>query len=126
MKQLIYIIFMALILQACYNNQSPEVIIPQEEPPISKEVLSEILVDMHLAESAIKQMQSQRQDIEGISEEYHSRILKKHGVTREELDKSLEYYNYRTEELKIIYEEVITKLSLMESELKTSPQDSIP
>jgi hypothetical protein len=126
MKRSIYIIFIILIFQACYHDRSPEVIIPPEEPPISIEEMSEILVDMHLAQSAIKEMQSQKKDIQGISEEYHARILKKHGVTKEELDKSLEYYNYRTEELKVIYEEVITKLSLMESELKTRTQDSIP
>jgi hypothetical protein len=99
--------------------------IPQEEPPISMELMSEILVDMHVAQATIKQMQSQKKDIEGVSEEYHSFILKKHGVTKEEFDKSLEYYNYRTDDLKLIYEEVITRLSLMEIELKARPQDSI-
>jgi hypothetical protein len=126
MKRLIHIILLTLLLQACYNEQSQEVTIPQEEPPISVELMSEILVDMHLAQSAIKQLQSQKKDIQGFSEEYHSLILKKHGVTKEDLDKSLEYYNYRTDDLKLIYEEVITKLSLMESELKSKPQDSIP
>ncbi len=60
-----------------------------------------------------------------MTEGYHARIFKDYGVTKEDFDKSIEYYNYRTEELKIIYEEVITKLSLMDSELKSQRKDTI-
>ena len=125
MKRLLFL-FVLLLLQACYHDRSPEVEIPKEDPPVSPEMMSDILVDMHLAQSTIKEMQAQGKNIDGISEEYHALILKKYGVSREDFDKSLEYYNYRTDDLKAIYEEVITKLSLMESELKSVQQDTVP
>jgi hypothetical protein len=125
MKKYLYF-FVFLILQACYNDRSQEVEIPKEDPPVSMEMMSDILVDMHLSQSAIKELQAKRANIDGISEEYHALILKKYGVSREDFDKSLEYYNYRTDDLKAIYEEVITKLSLMESELRSVQQDTVP
>jgi len=125
MKKILSIIFISFFLLGCYNNKSPEVVIPSDDPPIDMEMMSDILVEMHIVQSTIKQLQVKRKDIEGITEEHHARIFKDYGITKEDFDKSIEYYNYRTEELKIIYEEVITKLSLMDSELKSQRKDTI-
>ena len=125
MKKYFSIIFISLLLTGCYSNQSTEVDIPEEDPPIGFDTMSDILVDMHLAQSSIKQMQVKRKDIEGKAELYHSLIFKKHGVSKEDFELSMEYYNYRSEELKLLYEEVITKLSLMDSEIKSLQKDTV-
>ena len=125
MKKYLSIIFISLILSGCYNNQSTEVDIPEEDPPIGFDTMSDILVDMHLAQSSIKQMQVKRVDIEGKAELYHSLIFKKYDVSKEDFELSMEYYNYRSEELKLLYEEVITKLSLMDIEMKSLRKDTV-
>jgi len=125
MKKYFSIIFISLLLTGCYNNQSTEVDIPEEDPPIGFDTMSDILVDMHLAQSSIKQMQVKRKDIEGRAELYHSLIFKKYGVSKEDFELSMEYYNYRSDELKLLYEEVITKLSLMDSEIKSLQKDTL-
>ena len=125
MKYNILALFISIFLIGCYSNHSPEVVIPNEDPPIGMEKMSDILVDIHLAQSSIKELQIKRINIDGTAEEYHYLIFQKHGVSKEDFDKSVEYYNYRVEDLNLIYEEVITKLSLMDSELKSIQADTI-
>lgn len=125
MNRILSIIFISILLAGCYSNSSKEVDIPKDDPPIDMETMSNILVDFHLAQSSLKELQVKRTVIEGKTEEVHALIFKKYEVSKEEFDLSIEYYNYRSEELKKIYEDVITKLSLMDSELKSQLKDSI-
>ncbi len=57
MKKILSIIFISFFLFGCYNNQSPEVVIPSDDPPIDMEMMSDILVEMHIVQSTIKQLQ---------------------------------------------------------------------
>ena len=83
MKRILSIFFITVLLSGCYNNRSHDVVIPDDDPPIDMETMSDILVDIHLAQSTLKELQVKRTDIEGKTEEYHSLIFKKYGVSKE-------------------------------------------
>jgi hypothetical protein len=107
------------LITGCYCKRSDEVTIPEEKTSISPEKMSEILTDFHLLQSAMKQKQSKKEDFMFENRYYHYLIFKKHNVTQEEFENSLEYYKYRIDELNNIYEDVIINLSVLESEIKS-------
>ncbi len=117
MKKLFFIFFSILLLSSCYNihdesqNIKPDDLIDQD-----KIVL--VLVDVELAESALRQKQNFGHEITNEKEAYYASIFKKHEVSREQFNRSMKYYETDLDAMDEIYEDVITQLSLLESEVQ--------
>lgn len=102
-------------MSSCYNthndndNSKPDNLIEQDK-------LVLILTDVEIAESALRQNQNVGHEIGETKEAYYNAIFKKHEVSKEQFDSSMVYYRKNFEVMDEIYEEVITQLSLMQSE----------
>jgi hypothetical protein len=93
---------------------------------IPKENLVPILVEVHLAD-ALLQMPLVRQNYPGRdSISNYQDILKKHGYTKELFDKTIEFYKNDPDELNDLYEEVVSKLTQMQSEIRQFSREATP
>lgn len=88
---------------------------------IEKEQFIEILADIHLGEA----MRSSRHRIDKKnlrSSEMYESVLRKHGVSKETLEKTIRYYSRHPKVYDEIYQKVLNRLKLDEEELNPEPQ----
>lgn len=117
MKKPGYLFILILLLSSCYNIHDGKKI-PKPDDLIDRDKLVLVITDMEIAESTIREKLNLGQEIDGLQEEYYYAIFEKHDITKEQLDNSMAYYKQDLDELNDIYEEVITRLSVMESEVQ--------
>jgi hypothetical protein len=79
---------------------------------VEKEVLVEMLVDIHLAEGISNDRKFHRR-FEADSVDMLGPILKKYGVTREKFDTTMYTYSRYPELMDEVYNEVLIKLNVM-------------
>ena len=81
------------------------------ESSISETQLVDVLVDVHLVETAYRMSEIKRDSsLEYSAKGMYQIIYEKHGINRDELLESLEYYTYYPEKLKGIYKQVEEKI----------------
>jgi len=126
MKKIIGIIFLLLFLASCYQS-TPDTDFDMAKV-ISADSMVSLLTDIHIADGIISTRKDKTIPIGHLSGEYFEVILKKHGIDRETFEESTRYYAYHTEEFSMIYEKVITNLSLKESAIPapTVPENPAP
>lgn len=117
MKKYIILLFTALMLGSCYNKQE-ETRIPKPDDLIPQEKLVLLLADFEIIESAIRDKQNLGHQIDDINEAFYASTFKKYEVSRDQFDRSMLYYKQDLEQMDKIYEDVITRLSVIESEIQ--------
>lgn len=98
-------------LFSCNNEKTPAHVLPSEQ-------VVEIMVDLHLAETAAN---LKLVGVDSISPSYgqlYEGIFAKHGTTKSAFDSTLFHYSVRPEEMNVIYDQVLERLS--ELDAKTS------
>lgn len=116
-RNILYLFAAILLLTSCYSAPEQETA-PPPENLIDRDELVLILADVEIAESALRQKQNVGHEIKNIKETYYHSIFSKYNVSREQFDSSMIYYKQDPEVMDKIYEDVITKLSVMESEIQ--------
>lgn len=71
---------------------------------LSQDKMVDILLDVHMVEAAIKTIDPNIKRIE--KQEYYNRVFVNHGTTKEQFDKSIDWYSRKPDLLAIIYDEV--------------------
>lgn len=94
---LFFVGIVALLLQGCKPQVPSEYIQPDD--------MEDILYDYHIAQSMANMKAN---DVDRIA--YQDAVLKKHGVSRDEFDKSLRYYMRNTTRMHDIYENLSQRL----------------
>lgn len=92
---------------------------------INKELFTDVLVDIHLTDGAmIARGYRVNKDSTKIKH-YYEYVLIKHDITAVQLDNTIKYYSTKTDEYNKIYDEVMNKLAIKETEIgkkKGSPE----
>ena len=117
MKNFLFIISSIIFLSACYATHEEK----RSDPPddlIGTEKMVMILADVEITESALRQKQNYGHEISELKEEYYHAIFTKYEVSREQFDRSLAWYKEDLITIDKIYEDVITRLSVLESEVQ--------
>ena len=109
---LIYIWF--LISSGC-NPKSFE-----PDKIISKDSIIEIIVDMHMGDAVLQEPVIQSKQFVVNKPEYYKEILLKHSVSKEDFEKSLDYYAQDQEEYEKIYDVVIEKITTLQGNFLNS------
>ncbi len=107
----VLILLMALLIYSC---SAPKVIIPKDI--LSKENMVAILTDIHLAESAVTLKFTNKDTSMYQAAEYTDFICKNHKTTKEQFNKSYDFYISHPELLNKIYDDVLTELSKKQGE----------
>ena len=79
---------------------------------LSQDDMVAVLLDVHIAEAAMKVVDTSAKRIE--KQEYYNTVFEKHRTTKEQFDKSLDWYARHPKLLAKIYDEV-----KIEAEAKT-------
>ena len=109
MKYVSIIIVLFLVFSACNTNrQEKQNKIP--ENIISSEQMNKILVDVHLAEAALKYKRAKGKKFKLYSNQYFEHVFKKHNISKKQFDESLEYYYQHEKQLDKIYVNVLNEL----------------
>ena len=93
------------IFVGCHGDKTPDNI-------ISEKVMIEILADMHTADAFFNITNGYECDtITGEIRYTYNQIFKKHGVTKEKFDGSMDYYSKNPKKFREMYEKVVLKLN---------------
>ncbi len=109
-----YALFLVLFLSACQSQEVDQEIPPA---PLSQEKAVPLLVEIHIAEAAVKSNKLKKDSLLNYSlEELYTFVFEKHGMNQESFDELMDYYHQYPEVYETVYEEVTQKL---ETQLKT-------
>ncbi len=114
---LLFMITAWLFMPSCYDVYE-EAEVEKPENLINIDSMVVILADVEVTESALRQKQNMGHEITDLEEQYYQSVFRKHQVTRGQFDSSLAYYKQDMAVMNKIYEDVITRLSLMESKIQ--------
>jgi hypothetical protein len=98
-----------MVLAGCGKGSLPDGV-------ISEAGLVNVLVDIHLAESAAAHSRVGADSSRVILGNLFATVFSKHGISRQQLDASLAYYKKDPPVLDRIYEKVIEELTALEVE----------
>lgn len=104
-------LLLLLLLFSCEINDEK-----RPEGILSPDEMVELMVDVHLVEGARSGVTIMGDSL-GI-ELYYRTVLIKHGLDSTSYQNNFDYYSARPDELDLIFEEVVRRLSVLESELR--------
>ena len=120
MKQtlIVFIVLFSLIFQSgCTEKVRKKQLPPDDHIP--REEMVDIIVDMHLYDAIIwKEQKTKTRKIQYEKFFLYESILEKYQISREQFESSMDYYQSDLEVMDEIYADVITKLSIMKSEME--------
>jgi len=118
-KYTILLIIMAVAFSSCseVDNQDDknQVKIDKPTPFIERDEIVDLIVDLELAEAAIKRMATYGENTAKTSEYYYDYMFEKWGITFDEYNDIIDYYSQDPIEMEKIYADVISKLSEMQT-----------
>lgn len=86
---------------------------------LNEDQMVAVMVDMHLVETAQNLKVIEPDSTNREYNQLFESIFVSHGVTKAKYDSSLYYYSTRTDEMNVIYDKVLEKLSELESQVKS-------
>lgn len=110
--QLILVMVVAMLASCWQENPQgtkPDGLVPKQE-------LMDLMVDLYLAESANNMRMLEKDTTLPKYAEFFKAVLEKHNVTAQDYENSLKYYAENPDEINAIYDEVLQRLTKMESE----------
>ncbi|MBN2682590.1 MAG: DUF4296 domain-containing protein [Bacteroidales bacterium] len=103
----------ALFLSACKGNSEEK-----KGEVIDEEKFIDILVDVHIADAILSININYNNAELFVPENFYFQVLNNHGISREDFDRSIEYYADDPAVLQKIYEKVSEKIGIKESQIK--------
>lgn len=82
----------------------------KHDPPLNKEKMIDLLVDIHLADATLNRAVSRGKINKTEVDGYYKEILDEHGISRASFDSVYNYYSKDFDEFEKLYGEVILKL----------------
>ena len=122
-KSLIILLITTTLLVSCNKNDSPE----DSKKLVPPALLVPILADLYLADGLLgfPPVRSDFSEKDSIST--YIDILTRHGISKERMDNTMRYYFLKNpKKLEKIYDQVLARLSEMESELNAELPPVIP
>lgn len=117
MKKILFLIFATLLLTSCYTSHE-KTLLAKPDDLIIRDSLINLLAEIELIESAIRDKQNLGHEIDDLNEAFYATVFKKYNVSKEQFNRSMDYYKQDLNEMNDIYEDVITRLSVIESEVQ--------
>ncbi len=99
----ILLIFTLFCLSDCKKSEDKD-IVPEDK-------FIDVLVDIHIADAVMSDKGLYDGSLKDVKKSYYHYVLKKHNLSRQSFDKSLEYYSQHGEVYVKMYDKVIDKIS---------------
>ena len=120
-KNLIFLFFSLLLITACMKKENIT-----GKQYIPKEVLVEVLTEIHLVDGITEDRKYYRKYNFNDSIDLMTPIFEKYNVTREQFDSTIAEYTRYPELLDKVYDEVIMKLNQMLDENDEQNENPVP
>ncbi len=114
MKNIILILSVLVTLNSCYNVNESVTQVPDNL--ISKEKLTQILTDIQVVEAGFI-VSENRNGVRDLKPQYYTAVLESHNITLVDLRQNVNYYQSSPKVMEEIYEDVLAKLSKMQSDV---------
>lgn len=99
------LIVSATVLFSCNKNKLPEGVLDEK-------TMVELLTDMHTADAYFKMTTGSEYDtLIGEINYTYNQIFKQHGTTKENFEKSIDYYSQDPKKYRAMYEKVVLNLN---------------
>lgn len=106
------ILLAAISLVSCSNKEkAPDYVIPYND-------MVNILVEIHITDGLLTSNKVRRKLAKNDTTNFYNAILNNYDYSRKDFDTSLYYYSKNINQYDLIYEEVLNRLSEIESTLK--------
>jgi hypothetical protein len=116
MRQLTLFLFsFSLFLFSCQQKKTPE----KPAYLIDKDEMVNIMVDMHIVETAANLKVYPPDSAQQMYQNHFASIYLTHEVTKEKFDSSLYYYSTQTDQMNVIYDQILENISEMESQVNS-------
>ena len=116
------IVFPALAAMVLVLNGCTEKLDKAAEPPadlIPRDTMVSIFVDLRLMDAVLNYEQRQgNRKLHELKYQLHNSIMDKYGISREQFERSFDYYENDMEVLDGIYADAITRLSKLKSKVE--------
>ncbi len=90
---------------------------------LSREKMTEILTSIYLLEAYVREQQQFDRSVNDSVNYYYFRLLKQHDVDISVFERALDCYLLDRQEMEIIHEEMLTRLSIIEGEISVRLSD---
>lgn len=114
MARLVSFISLIILFTAC-NSKEEKLKIPIDI--LTPEQMTAVIVDFHLVEASIVMAQQNHEDVNILTVQRYSSVLKKHKITRQKFDDSIRFYTQHIKEMQEIYQDVVVELSKTQSRI---------
>ena len=104
-------LFCVFMLNSCQNNDTLENVVESEK-------MISLLVDIHKTDALLSE---RSRKLKAQTENIYETVLKKHNITREKFDASIDYYSKHSEEFEEMYVEIMRELN----NLNNSEEDTL-
>ncbi|MBU8892931.1 MAG: DUF4296 domain-containing protein [Bacteroidales bacterium] len=112
MMRKLLILLAAISLVSCSNKEkAPDYVIPYND-------MVNILVEIHITDGLLTSNKVRRKLAKNDTTNFYNAILNNYDYSRKDFDTSLYYYSKNINQYDLIYEEVLNRLSEIESTLK--------
>ncbi len=121
-KHFLLLLFISVIGFGCYheNVSIPEV----PEVLLSYDQMVAVMTDIHLTEGVLNYHRINRMEYKDYKSAYYSKVLQQHGINAVQLRENIDYYNSTPKVMEDIYEEVLSNLVKIETDLKIEQQQA--
>lgn len=118
------ILFVLLIpfLFSCYHVNQPEIQVP--EHLLNEEEMVSIITDVQLVEGALTYRRTLRIEQKDFRESAYQQLFSTYGITAKILNENIRYYNNEPQKMELIYDQVLAKLSRIQSELTKNESET--
>ncbi len=120
LKKYILLLIIPLMSVSCYHENVAVTEIP--DLLLTKEQMVAVMTDVHLVEGVLTYHRIVRLEYKDYKSAYYSKILQQHGINAVQLRENITYYNSDPKIMEDIYEEVLSNLVKIETELKIEQQ----
>lgn len=121
MKQtVLYIITAVLLLSACSPSSKRPDKVKTPDHIISHDEMVAILVDYHLAESTLKYYTRYGPETRQLADKIYDTVMEKHHINRKQFRNSMDFYSAKPERMRIVYADVMEKLSSIQSQVRAN------
>jgi len=87
------------------------------ENMLTKDQMVDILTDLQLAEGILTFRRIEKLPVTNYGESLYNKVIEEHHITRHQLQENIDFYNNDPKLMEKIYEEVLARLTKMQSEL---------